>query len=1295
MRTITTILLLSLTTAGCGGDSGSTPDAGPGDATPPDASSDGARPDGAPPDPADREDVTDRDGDRVPDGLDAFPDDPREAYDSDGDGVGNVAQVDEDGDGVPDVDDERPFDAASSTQPRTAAGPEGDDDAVTATGATVPFRVSGTLDSAGDLDRFGFEAPAGRRVTARIDLPSGGEQVLHFGEASGPFWLSSDLSERVSGSPTAISFSFPTDGPAQLVVAAAGETPVDYEVRVFFDADLDGLDDERELALGAHPTRLDSDGDGVDDNSELVLPLDPDGDGVPNFQDDDSDGDGLSDWHEQGGDLDGDGTPNALDTDADGDGVDDATELGDMPVFPANLDGDGQPDALDLDQDGDGWLDIHDTDPRSAAGTLAGLRLDAVSSMLSTGEEVPGVVREGATVVLTGGGFAPMASDNWLLLDGDRLVNVQPESASAGELRVTFGRDRPTRVAVVSGGRRTGWVPVRASGAGEPIVTEVESDVVTRGADVILNGYGLSAVQTAFIDGERLELSEQTDTSVTLRPAEGGSVELSYVGPDSIDMRTRSISVVVTGEWFARAVLPAGSAVDPLDLEVSGLSQEGTMLNDRGIGLVRGQADKAFLVSASIVGAAGERDTQFLSALWPGTGVRVELSSMSTAVSLVAVATGAPEIEPVPNRLATLLANAETLPDVMALAAHLEVELAADPGYLDTATPALTALVSDATLAFADTLPRSTTAPVVDMANIMPEEQWDVTLREAVGGGVSIDNATMLYLSVRILDQDTGAVLVPHVTGLLDQAMIGTQDGLFMLFRGGTASFAEPRFRNATVEIISAGGGLGLPDFLDAESSDAYFYVTLRSLIHKLVLPLIEYAVGRAVNGDSLLALIPTFLPDLVLNLRTLFRTGNPADAVNLLLSTLLTDFTNIGPFTVGLVEMLHDGVAALVARIAGRVAAKAVPGIGQVMAVLEALAASSTAASVGLYINDLFTVPPNFDFDISWQLGIEQVFPSYLARLPEDRQIIIDGSHLQPQRDPTSLPEVIFSNPSFGEITARPYDIRPDGTTMRVDLSGEAIVAADGPIDVTVRHRGQEATEAGAIAVENRFSVTEIFPTAGYPGDLVSLRGGVFSESPDQVFVNFVDDLDPLNFDRRQYRAALVETSNTEITVVVPREIAEPAAGEENVLREWFVEVFVTRRSAGSRPYRLVRTGDWVTTLTFETAPGSLEGMRSSRLFRWELNERLGGVEMRMYDVPPGRAVDLGCTWVPGRTGNAERGQFWVRTELGVSPCTLVGERDYFLEVDFTTGRIEGSFDWSGGTSGSIEGFVAGGARL
>ena len=102
----------------------------------------------------------------------------------------------------------------------------------------------------------------------------------------------------------------------------------------------------------------------MDDASETTPVANSDGDEVPNYQDIDSDNDGIHDVEEGGdGDLDtnGDGVIDENDTgyeDADGDGMDDASEA--TPTL--DYDGDEKPNYLDIDSDNDGIHDVEEVE---------------------------------------------------------------------------------------------------------------------------------------------------------------------------------------------------------------------------------------------------------------------------------------------------------------------------------------------------------------------------------------------------------------------------------------------------------------------------------------------------------------------------------------------------------------------------------------------------------------------------------------------------------------------------------------------------------------------------------------------------------------------------------------------------------------------------------------------------------------------------------------------------------------------------------------------------------------------
>jgi chitodextrinase len=117
------------------------------------------------------------------------------------------------------------------------------------------------------------------------------------------------------------------------------------------DLDHDGLLNALEDALGTNKTNPDSDGDSINDyiETEGGTPIDTDQDGIIDANDPDDDGDQIptilevTDGNLFGQDVDADGIPNYLDTDSDGDGLLDQEE------GTGDHDGDSIPNYLDPD----------------------------------------------------------------------------------------------------------------------------------------------------------------------------------------------------------------------------------------------------------------------------------------------------------------------------------------------------------------------------------------------------------------------------------------------------------------------------------------------------------------------------------------------------------------------------------------------------------------------------------------------------------------------------------------------------------------------------------------------------------------------------------------------------------------------------------------------------------------------------------------------------------------------------------------------------------------------------------
>lgn len=343
----------------------------------------------------------DQDGDGIPDEIETNSD-------ADGDGIANDLDLDSDNDTIPDQ-----LEAAIDSdgdQVRDFLDIDSDNDSLS---DLYESGLSRLVDSSGSgtIDGWIIVGDNGLADVIEIGKDSGNTLPLLDSDNDGV----PDYKDRDSDNDGIEDFDEQAAGPtlagdnAPLVFNDQSVTPLlvavdtdrdgvaDY---LDLDSDQDGLSDVFET-LGKHTIaqgRLDSpvdlDKDGLLDDPLSKANFDIDYDGVPNYKDLDSDGDGLSDLVESGGydnNLDGvhdawldqnlNGISDTIDqaytngADADSDSIDDLYDI-DF-VNGRDADNDGVVDRFDVDSNGDGRLDML-TDNELSSHDMAGDRLPAM-----------------------------------------------------------------------------------------------------------------------------------------------------------------------------------------------------------------------------------------------------------------------------------------------------------------------------------------------------------------------------------------------------------------------------------------------------------------------------------------------------------------------------------------------------------------------------------------------------------------------------------------------------------------------------------------------------------------------------------------------------------------------------------------------------------------------------------------------------------------------------------------------------------------------------------------------------
>ncbi len=349
-------------------------------------------------------DGPDTDGDGVVDTIDdvvGFGDPPVVPTDTDSDMNPDYIEIDSDNDGNNDTDDSNCDDSAPADG--QCDGPDTDGDGIVdQNDPTVGFGAVSDIDGDGIPDALD-EDDDNDGILDVDETPNGVDPNLDSDGDNIPDYLDAD--DNGSGTAPACTDAAPADGVCDVVDAIWDTDGDGVPDHIDLDADNDGIPDVIEGGSDC----ADADSDGICDGpfggngvaTDATGPLaDTDGDGVPDFQDLDSDNDGISDLVEGGsGCTDAapvDGVCDGPDGDGDGivDSIDPADSFGDDDgvVTPTDTDMDGVDDYQDLDSDNDGILDVTEGN----SGCTDGPPTDGVCDGPDTdGDGIPDSVDDG------------------------------------------------------------------------------------------------------------------------------------------------------------------------------------------------------------------------------------------------------------------------------------------------------------------------------------------------------------------------------------------------------------------------------------------------------------------------------------------------------------------------------------------------------------------------------------------------------------------------------------------------------------------------------------------------------------------------------------------------------------------------------------------------------------------------------------------------------------------------------------------------------------------------------------
>lgn len=1038
---------------------------------------------------------------------------------------------------------------------------------VSETAGAMPVAISGTTfsDSGGaDADFYRVNFTAAGRYTLVVKAASAAmKPTVAVTDATGTPVVNSSSNIPKVAMTDAVSVYLPTAGDYYVIVndangdSGAGWT---YTVSIIADEDMDGVSSDLETALDSNDKTYDSDGDSVPDFLEISQILgdyanmeDADSDGLPPWWDPDSDGDLILDQVEfisvedrpelsaealmALNDADSDGIPNFLDTDSDGNGISDLAEAGNDLANPLDYDLDGVADFLDVDDDGDGLLDVNET----TAGRLSPAALGTASTSLFASKlsnstaGIDGAARTGDLMVLAGKNF-PAANSLWIVIRGlEGTINLHPSSITAAGANFTWPAGVSEGLvevfAATSTARTASMECVVVSGT-SPLLTGVEyspaSEIVT------ITGLNLNKSLTVRFTGADASYNNSNGLSTSFAislpfNAVEGNVYLNSADGDSN-------AVYATFQRYLEGVVtvPAGSAITPESLEVSWSLSPTDEVAPNPDGTF---TTTAKIAEPTIVTALYESPTStetapeyvlYLEAVILPENQWANVDVNSTAAAIVWNGLGVQGLV-APSSRPAALDIIEALPSVNTLATLLGTKLAANYSALANPDAALTTAINNAMTAGATAIgtaigdgtltPQAALAKamartramarnvVLGMATVTPAEVDDIKVYEKnLSGNVSVENDTQLYLSAKITDSK-GRVLQDHTKWL---GMSGPQWG-GLLNIASVTDFDHPNGVNCTVEVLTPGFDKEYdPKTGYSPDGVSYTILLMRTVVERMVWPTISSILDmKDIDPGFLTKVIidkGTGVPDIV----NTFATKGAGDGTLELLNMLFQDFAQIppGPITDALAKKLGAkfGEQAL-AKIAAKIGAKFVPGVGQVALAYQAAGIITNGINVGKAVADVIQTDTKINFNVEFPLELTAVKPNVVMPNDNNKTFKIEGKGFSEivrglVFKTTLKPTVIFTDADGNTVEVEPILTAADGSWMAVEIPGSFLNKdVKGPLDVSVHHPNDVPREGSAYAtldnavkIVGNVELSSVDPAQGGSGVKVTVYGAGFS---------------------------------------------------------------------------------------------------------------------------------------------------------------------------------------------------------